>query len=137
VVGHPAICRNGVKIISTPVPHYNTLGPVALRLEWNGLSVVYSGGWVGAGHPSCMVEYVVLAMYCSPRGCVLKCQQIKRTIPAWVCVMFVRSIRVERGVGVEPGSAIVLVQHMWFSTQRCLSAACVAICAHGMPKYTT
>ncbi len=35
--------RNRVRIISTPVRHYETLGPVAYRLEWNGLSVVYSG----------------------------------------------------------------------------------------------
>ena len=35
--------RNGVRVISTPVKHYETPGPVALRLEWNGLSVTYSG----------------------------------------------------------------------------------------------
>ena len=35
--------RNGVEIISTPVSHYETEGPVALRLNWNGLSVTYSG----------------------------------------------------------------------------------------------
>lgn len=35
--------RNGVRIYATPVPHYDTVGPVALRLEWEGLSVVYSG----------------------------------------------------------------------------------------------
>ena len=33
----------GVRVISTPVNHYRTDGPVALRLEWNGLSVTYSG----------------------------------------------------------------------------------------------
>ncbi len=36
--------RNGVNITSTPVSHYQTDGPVALRLDWNGLSVTYSGG---------------------------------------------------------------------------------------------
>jgi len=35
--------RNGVNITSTPVSHYRTEGPVALRLDWNGLSVTYSG----------------------------------------------------------------------------------------------
>jgi hypothetical protein len=35
--------RNGVNITSTPVQHYTTAGPVALRLDWNGLSVTYSG----------------------------------------------------------------------------------------------
>lgn len=35
--------RNGVRIIATPVPHYETVGPVALRLEWANLSVTYSG----------------------------------------------------------------------------------------------
>lgn len=35
--------RNGVNITSTPVRHYKTDGPVALRLDWNGLSVTYSG----------------------------------------------------------------------------------------------
>ena len=30
-------------MISTPVNHYRTDGPVALRLEWNGLSITYSG----------------------------------------------------------------------------------------------
>lgn len=35
--------RNGVDITSTPVSHYETEGPVALRLDWNGLSVTYSG----------------------------------------------------------------------------------------------
>lgn len=35
--------RNGVRVISTPVKHYETPGPVALRLEWQGLSVTYSG----------------------------------------------------------------------------------------------
>lgn len=35
--------RNGVDITSTPVSHYKTEGPVALRLDWNGLSVTYSG----------------------------------------------------------------------------------------------
>ena len=35
--------RNGVKITSTPVEHYTTGGPSALRVDWNGLSFVYSG----------------------------------------------------------------------------------------------
>ena len=35
--------RNGVNITSTPVQHYTTAGPVALRLDYNGLSVTYSG----------------------------------------------------------------------------------------------
>lgn len=35
--------RNGVNITSTPVRHYETDGPVALRLDWNRLSVTYSG----------------------------------------------------------------------------------------------
>lgn len=36
---------NGVKIYSTPVEHYETPGPVAYRLEWNGLVFTYSGGF--------------------------------------------------------------------------------------------
>lgn len=35
--------RNGVNVTSTPVQHYTTAGPVALRLDYNGLSVTYSG----------------------------------------------------------------------------------------------
>ncbi|KAK9813508.1 hypothetical protein WJX73_003209 [Symbiochloris irregularis] len=35
--------RNGVTVTSTPVDHYATAGPVALRLDWNGLSITYSG----------------------------------------------------------------------------------------------
>ena len=35
--------QNGVNITSTPVDHYQTKGPVALRLDWNGLSVTHSG----------------------------------------------------------------------------------------------
>jgi hypothetical protein len=41
--GRVAPCSNGVRIIATPVPHYETVGPVAYRLEWNGMSVTYSG----------------------------------------------------------------------------------------------
>lgn len=33
----------GVRVISTPVNHYRTDGPVALRVEWKGLAVTYSG----------------------------------------------------------------------------------------------
>ena len=36
--------RNGVNITATPVEHYTTGGPSALRVDWNGLSFVYSGG---------------------------------------------------------------------------------------------
>lgn len=35
--------HNGVNVTSTPVDHYATEGPVALRLDWNGLSITYSG----------------------------------------------------------------------------------------------
>lgn len=35
--------RNGVKVTATPVSHYNTSGPVAYRLDWQGLSFTYSG----------------------------------------------------------------------------------------------
>lgn len=35
--------RNGVKVTATPVDHYLTGGPVAYRLEWQGLSFTYSG----------------------------------------------------------------------------------------------
>ena len=35
--------RNGVNITATPVEHYTTAGPVAYRLDWDGLSVTYSG----------------------------------------------------------------------------------------------
>ncbi|KAK9830374.1 hypothetical protein WJX72_011374 [[Myrmecia] bisecta] len=34
---------NGVNLTSTPVNHYQTPGPVAYRLDWNGLSITYSG----------------------------------------------------------------------------------------------
>lgn len=33
----------GVRVISTPVNHYRTNGPVALRIEWKGLAITYSG----------------------------------------------------------------------------------------------
>ena len=35
--------HNGVNITATPVEHYTTGGPSALRVDWNGLSFVYSG----------------------------------------------------------------------------------------------
>lgn len=35
--------RNGVRVTATPVSHYNTSGPVAYRLDWQGLSFTYSG----------------------------------------------------------------------------------------------
>ena len=35
--------KDGLRITSTPVDHYHTDGPVAYRLDWNGLSVTYSG----------------------------------------------------------------------------------------------
>lgn len=35
--------RNGVKVTATPVEHYMTGGPSALRVDWNGLSFTYSG----------------------------------------------------------------------------------------------
>ncbi|KIY95387.1 ribonuclease Z [Monoraphidium neglectum] len=35
--------RNGVTIRSTPVSHYNTSGPVAYRLDFQGISFTYSG----------------------------------------------------------------------------------------------
>ena len=35
--------KDGLRITSTPVDHYHTAGPVAYRLDWNGLSVTYSG----------------------------------------------------------------------------------------------
>ena len=35
--------HNGVNVTATPVDHYATDGPVALRLDWNSLSVTYSG----------------------------------------------------------------------------------------------
>ena len=35
--------RNGVNITATPVDHYATGGPVALRLDWYGISITYSG----------------------------------------------------------------------------------------------
>jgi hypothetical protein len=35
--------RNGINITATPVEHYTTGGPSALRVDWNGLSFVYSG----------------------------------------------------------------------------------------------
>ena len=38
-----------MRIYATPVPHNDAVGPVALRLEWEGLSVVYSGECVGHG----------------------------------------------------------------------------------------
>ena len=41
--------RNSVTITSTPVTHYETAGPVAYRLDWEGLSFTYSGarlGWI-------------------------------------------------------------------------------------------
>jgi type II secretory pathway component PulM len=36
--------RSGVKVTATPVDHYKTGGPVAYRLDWQGLSMTYSGG---------------------------------------------------------------------------------------------
>ena len=44
--------RNGVNITATPVEHYNIDGPVALRLDWNGLSVTYSGMHTRPNSPS-------------------------------------------------------------------------------------
>ncbi|KAF6254071.1 Metallo-hydrolase/oxidoreductase [Scenedesmus sp. NREL 46B-D3] len=35
--------RNGVRVTATPVEHYRTGGPVAYRMDWQGLSFTYSG----------------------------------------------------------------------------------------------
>ncbi len=43
--------RNGVNVTSTPVQHYTTAGPVALRLDYAGLSVTYSGALL----PQCLI----------------------------------------------------------------------------------
>jgi hypothetical protein len=52
--------RNGVKVTATPVSHYNTSGPVAYRLDWQGLSFTYSGkqdcGLVGVLVSSCRTQ---------------------------------------------------------------------------------
>lgn len=40
--------RNGVTVTATPVHHYNTSGPVAYRLDWQGLSFTYSGKYWSA-----------------------------------------------------------------------------------------
>jgi hypothetical protein len=45
--------RNGVNITATPVEHYTTGGPSALRVDWSGLSFVYSG----AAHASRMGRF--------------------------------------------------------------------------------
>jgi hypothetical protein len=39
--------HNGVVVTATPVEHYKTPGPVAYRLDWEGLSVTYSGKYDG------------------------------------------------------------------------------------------
>ena len=49
--------EKGVKITSTPVDHYHTPGAVAYRLEWNGITVTYSGdcGPCSFAYPLCLV----------------------------------------------------------------------------------
>ena len=36
--------EDNITVYSTPAFHYDTPGPTSLRLEWNGLSMSYSGG---------------------------------------------------------------------------------------------
>ena len=54
--------RNGVNVTSTPVQHYTTAGPVALRLDYAGLSVTYSGALL----PQCLVIVQVAALHRDP-----------------------------------------------------------------------
>ena len=35
--------NNGVQVYSNPAFHYNTPGPVSLKLVWNNITIAYSG----------------------------------------------------------------------------------------------
>ena len=74
--------RNGVNITATPVEHYTTAGPVAYRLDWEGLSVTYSGAPavvplpIPCGsqcspiHPVAFPGYNPCSQCCSTSGCL-------------------------------------------------------------------
>ena len=69
--------RNGVNVTSTPVQHYTTAGPVALRLDYNGLSVTYSGDT----HPTKTLEDLA-------EGTDVLIQQIMGPLPAFETLSF-------------------------------------------------
>ena len=69
--------RNGVKITSTPVEHYTTGGPSALRVDWNGLSFVYSGDT----HPTRTLNELA-------EGTDMLIQQIMGPLPAFDSLSF-------------------------------------------------
>ncbi|EIE20382.1 Metallo-hydrolase/oxidoreductase [Coccomyxa subellipsoidea C-169] len=64
--------RNGVNVTSTPVQHYTTAGPVALRLDYAGLSVTYSGDT----HPTKTLNELA-------KGTDVLIQQIMGPLPAF------------------------------------------------------
>ena len=69
--------RNGVTITSTPVEHYTTGGPSALRVDWNGLSFVYSGDT----HPTRTLNELA-------EGTDMLIQQIMGPLPAFDSLSF-------------------------------------------------
>ncbi|CAL8465140.1 g4675 [Coccomyxa elongata] len=69
--------RNGVIVTSTPVQHYTTAGPVALRLDYAGLSVTYSGDT----HPTKPLNELA-------RGTDVLIQQIMGPLPAFDTLSF-------------------------------------------------
>lgn len=69
--------RNGVNITSTPVEHYTTGGPSALRVDWNGLSFVYSGDT----HPTRTLNELA-------EGTDMLIQQIMGPLPAFDSLSF-------------------------------------------------
>lgn len=69
--------RNGVNITATPVEHYTTGGPSALRVDWNGLSFVYSGDT----HPTRTLNELA-------EGTDMLIQQIMGPLPAFDSLSF-------------------------------------------------
>ena len=44
--------EGNISVFSNPAFHYDTPGPVSLRLEWKGLVIAYSGAHLGSHFPS-------------------------------------------------------------------------------------
>ena len=102
--------RGGVNITATPVEHYTTGGPSALRVEWNGLSFVYSGG---LHNPPCP--------HCAP--CRISTPPVVTQRICWVTTSIVEATPLYASVGVgalqvAPCSARVcrstILHNLWY-----------------------
>ncbi len=106
--------RNGVKITSTPVEHYTTGGPSALRVDWNGLSFVYSGDT----HPTRTLNELA-------EGTDMLIQQIMGPLPAFDSLSFESQylLNVSFPSSYLPGHC-----SGYFAARLCMHCNCTAAC---------